>query len=220
MDIAAADSRRSGCEPYRVLHDGSRSPKTPLSHGLCALRRQRPCSCHRAKPSGVQSFVRPAGPAYAEACRECNLPDCRFRKRKAGRTFWESESSVCFQLALACCWRTVRIVYSLESKMPGQMREQRFGFSVKPADARPLSVPVQTIERSCERIEDVDLQLEEARTILNGLQEQFLREQLAGRLEGHRPCARCSPRWYECACEGRQAQATFSPLSKEQGGDY
>ena len=107
---------------------------------------------------------------------------------------------------------------------------------IESPDAPPLSVPVQTIERSCDRIEDVGLRLGEAKEILSGLQEQLVRHQLAGHLERHRPCPCChrlrtikgyhplrfrsafgdlelrSPRWYECACEGRPAQATFSPL--------
>jgi hypothetical protein len=85
----------------------------------------------------------------------------------------------------------------------------------------------QTIERSCDRIEDVGLRLGEAKEILRGLQEQLVRHQLAGHLERHRPCPCCnrprtikgyhplrfrsafgdlelrSPRWYECACEDR-----------------
>jgi hypothetical protein len=109
---------------------------------------------------------------------------------------------------------------------------------IESPDALPLSVPVQTIERSCDRIEDVGLRLEEAKEILRGLQEQLVRHQLADHLERHRPCPCChrrrpikgyhplrfrsafgdlelrSPRWYECACEGRPAQATFSPLNK------
>ena len=106
---------------------------------------------------------------------------------------------------------------------------------IESPNAQPLSVPVQTIERSCERIEDVGLRLEEAKTILNGLQEQLVRHQLAGHLDKHRLCPRChrprtvkgyhplrfrsafgdlelrSPRWYECACEGRPALSSGSP---------
>src|SRR5271165_117519 len=109
---------------------------------------------------------------------------------------------------------------------------------IESPDALALSIPVQTIERSCDRIEDVGLRLGEAKEILSGLQEQLVRHQLAGHLERHRPCACChrprtikgyhrlrfrsafgdlelrSPRWYECACEGRPAQASFSPLNK------
>jgi hypothetical protein len=36
-------------------------------------------------------------------------------------------------------------------------------------------VPVQTIERPCDRIEDVGLRLEEAKSILNGLQDRLVR---------------------------------------------
>lgn len=46
---------------------------------------------------------------------------------------------------------------------------------IESPEALPLSVPVQTIERSCCRIEDLGLRLEEAKAILNGLQEQLVR---------------------------------------------
>ena len=42
---------------------------------------------------------------------------------------------------------------------------------IESPDALPLSVPIQTIERSCERVEDVGLRLEEAKSVLHGLQE-------------------------------------------------
>ena len=115
-------------------------------------------------------------------------------------------------------------------------------FTVQPLiespDALPLSAPVQTIERSCDRIEDVGLRLEDAKAILSELQEQLVRQQLADHLQRHRPCPCChrprtikgyhplrfrsafgdtellGPRWYECDCEGRPAKATFSPLNK------
>jgi hypothetical protein len=54
---------------------------------------------------------------------------------------------------------------------------------IESPDALPLSVPVQTIERACDRIEDVGLQLEEAKAILMGLQEQPVRQQLAEYLQ-------------------------------------
>jgi hypothetical protein len=109
---------------------------------------------------------------------------------------------------------------------------------IESPDALPLSIPVQTIERSCDRIEDVGLRLAEAKEILSGLQEQLVRQQLADHLQKYRPCPCChrprtikgyhrlrfrsafgdlklrSPRWYECACRGCPAQATFSPLNK------
>ena len=104
---------------------------------------------------------------------------------------------------------------------------------IESPDALPLSVPIQTIERSCDRIEDVGLRLEEAKAILSGLQEHLVRQQLADHLQRHRPCPCChrprtikgyhplrfrsafgelelrSPRWYECDCEERPAKATL-----------
>jgi hypothetical protein len=43
------------------------------------------------------------------------------------------------------------------------------------AGAVPFSVPIQTVDRPCERVEDVDLRLEEAKTVLQSLQEQLIR---------------------------------------------
>ena len=62
---------------------------------------------------------------------------------------------------------------------------------IESLEALALSVPVQTIERNCGRIEDVGLRLEEAKAILIGLQEQLVREQLAKHLQSHRPCPSC-----------------------------
>jgi hypothetical protein len=42
---------------------------------------------------------------------------------------------------------------------------------IESPDALPLSVPIQTIERLCDQIEDVGLRLEKAKAILGGLQE-------------------------------------------------
>jgi hypothetical protein len=91
---------------------------------------------------------------------------------------------------------------------------------IESPDALPLSIPFQTIERSCDQIED---RLEEAKVTLSGLQEQLVRQQLGDHLQRHRPCPCChrprpikgyrplrfrsafgdialrSPRWYECA---------------------
>src|SRR5450631_3683869 len=108
---------------------------------------------------------------------------------------------------------------------------------IESPDALPLSVPIRTIERPCERVEEVGLRLEEAKAVLHGLQEQLIRQQLAGYLAAHRSCACChrlrpikgyhalrfrsafgdielrSPRWYRCACEERPANATYSALN-------
>ena len=58
-------------------------------------------------------------------------------------------------------------------------------------DALPLSVPIQTIERSCGRVEDVGLRLDEAKAVLHGLQEQLVRQQLSDHLAKQRPCPYC-----------------------------
>jgi hypothetical protein len=52
-------------------------------------------------------------------------------------------------------------------------------------DGLPLTVLVQTIERSCDRIEDVGLRLEEAKSMLNDL---LVRQQFADTLQRHRAC--------------------------------
>ena len=44
---------------------------------------------------------------------------------------------------------------------------------IESPDALPLSVAIQTIERSCEQVEDVGLRLDEAKAIVHGLQEQL-----------------------------------------------
>ncbi len=62
---------------------------------------------------------------------------------------------------------------------------------IKSPDALPLSLPIQTIECACVRLEDVGLRLEEAKAILSGLQEQLVRQQLAEYLHDHRPCPCC-----------------------------
>ena len=55
---------------------------------------------------------------------------------------------------------------------------------IETPDGLPLTVLVQTIERSCDRIEDVGLRLEEAKSILTRLQDQLVRQQLAEHLKG------------------------------------
>ena len=56
---------------------------------------------------------------------------------------------------------------------------------IESPNALPLSVPIQTIERSRERVEDVGLRLIELR----------------------------SPPWFRCACE-EPSTATYSALNK------
>lgn len=108
---------------------------------------------------------------------------------------------------------------------------------IESPDALPLSVPIQRIERPCDRLEDVGLRLDEAKAVLQGLQEQLIRQQLAEYLEMHRPCPDCyrsraikgyhplrfrsafgdvalrSPRWCRCECEKHSGHASFSALS-------
>jgi hypothetical protein len=106
---------------------------------------------------------------------------------------------------------------------------------IEAANALPLTVPIQTIERPCESIEEVGLQTAEAKSILQGLQENLVRQQLAEFLAAERPCPHCqrsraikgyhplrfrsaygdvslrSPRWHRCECE-RSTEATYCPL--------
>ena len=50
---------------------------------------------------------------------------------------------------------------------------------IEGADALPLTVPIHTIDRLCERIEDVGLHTVEAKSILRGLEQNVVRHQLA-----------------------------------------
>jgi hypothetical protein len=108
---------------------------------------------------------------------------------------------------------------------------------IESPEALPLSVPVQTIERKCDRVEDVGLRLEEAKAIMMGLQEHLARQQLAKHLQSHRPCPCChrprnikgyhslrfrsafgdlrlrSPRWLRCSCEDPSTPASYSALN-------
>src|ERR1039457_1789431 len=132
-----------------------------------------------------------------------------------------------------------RLIVRLANWLPVHTRRLSMKFAIQvlieSPDTLPLSIPFQTIERSCDQIED---RLEEAKAILSGLQEQLVRQQLADHLQRHRPCPCChrprpikgyhplhfrsafgdielrSPQWYECDCEGRPDKATFSPLNK------
>src|SRR5260370_39920754 len=103
-------------------------------------------------------------------------------------------------------------------------------------DALPLTVPIHTIDRLCERIEEVGLQTVEAKSILRGLEDSVVRHQLAECLAGKRSCPHCqrsraikgyhplrfrsayrdvslrSPRWHRCECE-RSTEATYCPLN-------
>ena len=108
---------------------------------------------------------------------------------------------------------------------------------IEDADRISLSIPLETIDRPCDVVEDVGLHLQEAKAVLGRLQEEVVRNQLARHLETHRACRVCerpravkgyhplrfrtafgdislrSPRWRACGCEGKPAQATFSPLN-------
>ena len=108
---------------------------------------------------------------------------------------------------------------------------------IEPPDALPLSVPIQTIEHVCDRVEDVGLRLEEAKAILSRLQDQLVRQQLAEHLQRHRACPCCqrlrtikgyhslrfrsafgdlklrSPRWLRCSCEDPSMPASYSALN-------
>jgi hypothetical protein len=107
---------------------------------------------------------------------------------------------------------------------------------IEGADALPLTVPIHTIERLCERIEEIGLQTVEAKSILRGLEQNVVRHQLAEYLAGKRSCPHCqrsraikgyhplrfrsaygdvslrSPRWHRCQCE-RSIETTYCPLN-------
>ena len=108
---------------------------------------------------------------------------------------------------------------------------------IEDTDRLPLSIPLETIDRACDVVEDVGLRLQEAKAVLGRLQEEVVRNQLARHLETHRSCRECehprtikgyhslrfrtafgdialrSPRWHACGCDGKPTKETFSPLN-------
>jgi hypothetical protein len=62
---------------------------------------------------------------------------------------------------------------------------------IEGADVLPLTVPTHTIDRLCERTEEVGLQRVEAKSILRGLEQNVVRHQLAEYLAGKRSCTHC-----------------------------
>src|ERR1039457_7677766 len=85
---------------------------------------------------------------------------------------------------------------------------------IESPDPLPLSVPIQALERSCERVEARGWRLEEAKAVLQGLQEQLVRQQLAGYLDAHRP----GPAWHrlrgiKAAADGLNPPARRRALS-------
>ena len=62
---------------------------------------------------------------------------------------------------------------------------------IEDSDSLSMTIPIHTIERSCERVEDVDLHLAEAKALLGTLQNHVVRSQLAKLLEARRPCQFC-----------------------------
>jgi hypothetical protein len=62
---------------------------------------------------------------------------------------------------------------------------------IETAESLPLTLPIQTIDRPCESIEEVGLQIAEAKSILKGLQENVVRQQLAEFLAPKRLCPHC-----------------------------
>jgi hypothetical protein len=71
--------------------------------------------------------------------------------------------------------------------------------------ALPLSVPIQTVDRPCERVEDVGLRLQEAKAVLQGLREQLIRHSWRSIL---RPSA--LPRMFSIASYQRLSPAAIS----------
>jgi hypothetical protein len=102
----------------------------------------------------------------------------------------------------------------------------------------PLRVELGSIDRECHGAEDVGLRLEEAKRLLERLQEELVRRQIAEFLERRHRCARCrrlyrtrghhavrlrsafgdltlqSPRWRACPCRHAGSPASFSPLAE------
>ena len=105
------------------------------------------------------------------------------------------------------------------------------------ARSRPVTVPLHTIERRCDHVQDVGLALGDAKSILGKLQQALVQEQLDHYLSDRRACPHCqrpraikgyhplrfrtafgnidlrSPRWHRCHCE-QSREATFCPLSE------
>ncbi|MDR6861287.1 hypothetical protein J2W96_007630, partial [Variovorax guangxiensis] len=105
------------------------------------------------------------------------------------------------------------------------------------ASRPPFTVPIHTIDRRCDRVQDVGLALQDAKSLLGQLQQTLVREQLEHYLTDHRACPHCgkqraikgyhplrfrtafgdiclrSPRWNRCLCE-QCREATFCPLSE------
>src|SRR5450755_4505768 len=68
------------------------------------------------------------------------------------------------------------------SCLQGHMKEIAVKFTIQmliaASDQLPQSIPIHTIERSCERIEDIGLHLGEAKALLGTLQNHVVRNQL------------------------------------------
>jgi hypothetical protein len=95
---------------------------------------------------------------------------------------------------------------------------------IEGAEVPPVTVPIHSINRHGEQIEKVGLQTAEAKSILKGLEENVIGQQLAEFLAAKRSCPRCqrsraikgyhplrfrsafgdvslrSPRWHRCEC--------------------
>jgi hypothetical protein len=62
---------------------------------------------------------------------------------------------------------------------------------IESAGVLPLTVPVKTIDRPCEQVEEVGLQVAEAKLILASLQQCVIRNQLSQFLADRRSCPHC-----------------------------
>jgi hypothetical protein len=84
-----------------------------------------------------------------------------------------------------------RINRALQTLAAGSYQEALDEIHYSSADripgALPLNVPIQSVDRPCERVENVGLRLKEAKAVLQGLQEQLIRQQVAEYLEARRP---------------------------------
>jgi hypothetical protein len=57
--------------------------------------------------------------------------------------------------------------------------------------SRPLTVPLHTIDRRCDQVQDVGLVLGDAKSILGKLQQTLVRQQLESYLAERRACPHC-----------------------------
>ena len=62
---------------------------------------------------------------------------------------------------------------------------------IEGAAARPVTVPLHTVDRACGQVQDVGLVLGDAKSILGKLQQTLVRQQLECYLADRRACPQC-----------------------------